>query len=168
MAYMAIFIDDPDFLSGRLDWAVLQNGWSSLYCRLDILERDLTWFRNARFKIIEINCSDWDNPSTIHKCLKKELSFPDYYGNNLDAMNDCLSDLEISGEGLIVVLKRFDLVDKEIGQKIVGIFANNSRRHILFGRKLILLIQVSSRNFSLLEVGGTPVFWNGSEFFISN
>jgi RNAse (barnase) inhibitor barstar len=164
---MAVFIDDPNFLNDRLDWVILQNGWSSLYCNHGILEADLTWFRSAEFKIIEVNCSDWHNPGSIHRSLKRELSFPDYYGNNLSALNDCLSDMEISGEGLVVVLRDFDMAAQEICQKIADIFANNSRRHILFGRKLILLIQVSSRDFSLATVGDCVVLWNRSEFFIS-
>jgi hypothetical protein len=56
---------------------------------------------------------------------------------------------------------------EEIRQKTADIFANNSRRHILFGRKLILLIQVSNRGFNLATVGSCPVLRNGSEFFIS-
>ena len=164
---MAIFIEDSHYLNGRLDWAILQNGWSSLYCREDVLEKDLKWFRESDFKIIEINCSDWTNLNSIHRSLSKELSFPDYYGNNLDALNDCLSDVEIPGEGLVVVLKHFDIVQREIGLNIADIFANNSRRHILFGRKLILLIQVSSRTFEMSNVGGTPIMWNGAEFFIT-
>jgi len=111
---MAVFIDDPNFLNDRLDWAILQNGWSSLYCNHGILEADLTWFRSAEFKIIEVHCSDWHNTGSIHRSLKRELSFPDYYGNNLSALNDCLSDMEISGEGLVVVLQDFDMAAQEI------------------------------------------------------
>ena len=29
----------------------------------------------------------------LHKTLAKELGFPDYYGSNLDALYDCLTDL---------------------------------------------------------------------------
>ena len=28
-----------------------------------------------------------------HSYLKKKLAFPDYYGNNLDALYDCLTDI---------------------------------------------------------------------------
>jgi RNAse (barnase) inhibitor barstar len=164
---MAIFIEDSHFLNGRLDWAILQNGWSCLYCSEDILEKDLDWFGKSDFKVIEIDCSDWTNSNSIHRSLSKRLSFPDYYGNNLDALNDCLSEVDIPGEGLIVVFKHFDVVQKAIGQSIADIFANNSRRHILFGRKLILLLQVSDRTFKMSNVGGSPILWNGTEFFIT-
>ena len=30
----------------------------------------------------------------VHTLLKKELELPDYYGRNLDALYDCLTDLQ--------------------------------------------------------------------------
>jgi RNAse (barnase) inhibitor barstar len=162
---MAIFIEDSHFLNGRLDWEILQNGWSSLYCSAAILESDLNWFRKSDFMIIEIDCSNWTNLNSMHRSLSTAFSFPDYYGNNLDSLNDCLSDVEIPDEGLIVVFKHFEIVQRDVGVKIADIFANNSRRHILFGRKLILLIQVSSRDFEMPNVGGSPILWNSAEFF---
>lgn len=30
----------------------------------------------------------------VHDYLKKMLEFPEYYGKNLDALHDCLTDLE--------------------------------------------------------------------------
>lgn len=33
------------------------------------------------------------NRRGLHKYLKRALGFPDYYGNNLDALHDCLTDL---------------------------------------------------------------------------
>ena len=32
--------------------------------------------------------------SQVHDYLKEMLDFPEYYGNNLDALHDCLTDLE--------------------------------------------------------------------------
>ena len=30
----------------------------------------------------------------VHEYLKETLDFPEYYGKNLDALHDCLTDLE--------------------------------------------------------------------------
>jgi ribonuclease inhibitor len=32
--------------------------------------------------------------SSVHTYLKEMLDFPEYYGNNFDALYDCLTDLE--------------------------------------------------------------------------
>lgn len=43
-----------------------------------------------------------NNREEAHEELKTSLNFPDYYGKNLDALNDCLS--EIVSEHLIYIL----------------------------------------------------------------
>ena len=34
-----------------------------------------------------------DEKTSAHEYLKRIFSFPDYYGNNLDALYDCLSEM---------------------------------------------------------------------------
>ena len=34
-----------------------------------------------------------DSREALHAALKEQLSLPDWYGNNLDALHDCLTDL---------------------------------------------------------------------------
>ena len=46
-----------------------------------------------------------------HNYLKKQLNFPDYYGENLDALYDCLT--EICDE-IQIVLKNTYLIDQDI------------------------------------------------------
>ncbi len=61
--------------------------------------------------------------SEIHEIIKEAFDFPDYYGKNLDALWDCLTDL--SGEvihveihGMSVIRERFDTTAEEL----IGIF----------------------------------------------
>ena len=49
------------------------------------------------------------NPAAIQEYLTEALSFPDYYGKNLDALYDCLT--EISCE---IELVNASFVDKDI------------------------------------------------------
>lgn len=44
-------------------------------------------------KHITIDCTGITEPSQLHAALANKLSFPDWYGNNLDALFDCLSDI---------------------------------------------------------------------------
>ena len=46
----------------------------------------------------------------IHSLFAKELSFPEWYGNNLDALRDCLTD--VSDEVVITVVNRDALFEK--------------------------------------------------------
>ena len=42
-------------------------------------------------KQITVNCTTIQSLQELHGLLKKELSFPDWYGSNLDALHDCLT-----------------------------------------------------------------------------
>ena len=43
--------------------------------------------------IVKIDLNGITGRADLHALLKEKLSFPEYYGNNLDALADCLSDL---------------------------------------------------------------------------
>lgn len=48
-----------------------------------------------------------------HKHLKKRLHLPDYYGNNLDALCDCLTELETPSE---ITLRYAGHMRKHLGE----------------------------------------------------
>ena len=43
--------------------------------------------------IVQLSAAAWDTPEKAHAALADALAFPDYYGHNLDALHDCLTDL---------------------------------------------------------------------------
>lgn len=58
---------------------------------------------------VYINGSEFDTPEEVHEFLAEELDFPDYYGKNLSALYDVLTDLS---EDTRIVLNLSD-VDEE-------------------------------------------------------
>ncbi len=56
-----------------------------------------------------------------HRHLRRRLRLPDYYGNNLDALYDCLGDV---GEPTEIVLKhaaRLDRIPDDYGKRLVAV-----------------------------------------------
>lgn len=43
---------------------------------------------------IIVDEANFSSTAEVHSFLAAELEFPDYYGANLDALNDCLQDLD--------------------------------------------------------------------------
>lgn len=148
----------------RLDFRILQNGWTSLYWKMEILEKDLSWFAAEQYSITDFNCRNWRNESQMHQEIKDGLLFPDYYGGNCAALNDCLSDLEIPEPGQIIVFRHFDSLEHKRAHILLDTFATNARRQMLFGKRLILLTQVSDPDYQMEPIGGTPVTWNPAEW----
>lgn len=72
---------------------------------------------NIRYVFVDGNLCD-----TIEKCyttLKQQLSLPAYFGNNLDALEEVLSDLEWIHEKKIklIILNSSALLVKDISKK---------------------------------------------------
>lgn len=44
-------------------------------------------------RVIELDGRHMDTRAALHRRLKEALSLPEYYGNNLDALHDCLGEM---------------------------------------------------------------------------
>ncbi len=44
---------------------------------------------------IVIDCAPVTGPESLHEALKVALDLPEYYGKNLDALFDCLTDIDL-------------------------------------------------------------------------
>ena len=60
----------------------------------------------------------------VHDYLKEMLEFPEYYGNNLDALHDCLTDLEN-----IEITITLPEEDGAIFQKVLRVFKGADREN---------------------------------------
>jgi RNAse (barnase) inhibitor barstar len=159
---MAVFNENGD-LWQRLDWLILKNGWVSIYCKNEILEKDIDWFKNEKYSIVIFDCLSWENESEMHRQFKKNFNFPEYYGENLDALSDCLSYIEIYQTGKVIVFKKFDKINHSLQFHLLDIFADCARKQLLFGNRFLILVQVVNPNFEIKSIGATPLIWNSNE-----
>ena len=74
-------------------------------------------------KDITIDCLGFVPRSDLHRAFADALAFPDHYGNNLDALHDCLTD--ISEETRIRLLNWMD------AEQRLGNYARSAKRAIL-------------------------------------
>ena len=56
-------------------------------------------------KEITIDCVGIETAQCLHKKLKEALGFPEFYGHNLDALHDCLTEIS---EDTKLTLEHFD------------------------------------------------------------
>lgn len=64
--------------------------------------------------------------SSFFEQISKAMNFPDYFGNNLDAFDEMMSDLEwIDEKNIILIITNYDNLlseDKELLSAVNGIF----------------------------------------------
>lgn len=63
-------------------------------------------------KQIIIDCAAIHDRAELHDALKEALELPEWYGRNLDALHDCLTELTEETE---LTLKNWQLLDDILG-----------------------------------------------------
>ena len=58
-------------------------------------------------KLNGADIADWN---TFHDVFSKEFNFPDYYGRNMNAWIDCMSDLESNGQIISILIENVTIL----------------------------------------------------------
>ena len=164
--------------SHELDYRLCANGPVTLYHRRDLLLDDVDWLIRAGYQVELFQCVTWTNEDGMHSDLRQRMSFPSYYGNNFDALNDCLTDLvehdygwRSDATGLVLVFEGLDNFANSsfhAAQTLLDIVARRARGALVFGERLMCLVQSDHPNIEFAPVGASPVDWNQAEFLDSN
>ena len=72
--------------------------------------------------MIRLDANKLQTKTDAHPYLKEMLSFPDYYGKNLDALYDCLCEIGIETQ---IVLVNSSEVSKDVIDTFVDASAEN-------------------------------------------
>jgi hypothetical protein len=126
------------------------------------------------YVVINLDPSSWRSVSDLHRDVASAFEFPSYYGQNLDALNDCLSDVGLfeygaheSGAGTLLVvrgLESFVSLDRRSAEAFADIFANQARIVALIGHRMLLLVQTNDPDLRLPKVGACQITWNPAEW----
>lgn len=174
---MAAF--DPEAeLTHPVDYRLMANSFVTLFWRTDGLERTAESLVAMSYDVVRVNATPWLSEEDLHRDIAAALHFPDHYGKNLDALNDCLSDVAVQeygtspeATGLAVVITGYDkfaAVEPRTAHTVLDIFAGQARSAALFGHRMMCLVQSDDPGISFAPVGATPVMWNDAEWLDSS
>ena len=65
--------------------------------------------------VLDAECMQTEEEA--HKYLRKQLHFPEYYGENLDALYDCLTDME----DVAIIFRNFDKMNGSYAVRILRV-----------------------------------------------
>ena len=84
----------------------------------------------SRYRKVTLRERELTSPEETHDLLAQELEFPDHYGANLDALEDCLGDVS---EPTRIVIKRSRSDPKSWFDGFVQVIVESAQRSCFLG-----------------------------------
>ncbi|MFD9100551.1 barstar family protein [Streptomyces virginiae] len=155
------------------------NTFVTLFWRRRLLDQAVQRLEDRDFRIVRLAAGRWGTEEDMHRAIAAALRFPDYYGHNLDALNDCLGDVagygpyddSPEGAGLVLAFTdydRFAAACPRASQTVLDIIADRARHAAVFQRRLICLVHSNDPDIRFEPVGAMPVMWNSDEWMDSS
>lgn len=107
---------------------------------------DNSWFEQADYKVFLFDAEKWTTIDVMYSDMQEVFGFPAYFGRNLDALVDCLRDLD--PKHTLISIKNYDAwvkTNRIIAQTILDIFAAHSYETLIHGRRFIVNIHTNER-----------------------
>jgi RNAse (barnase) inhibitor barstar len=154
-----------------LESRLLQNGCVVLYHNPFLMEEHSGLLVASGWAFKEIYVGAHGTQDELYDQVAGSLSFPNYFGRNLDALRDCMSDLDFSETPRLALgLIRFHALahrDPAFAHAVLDIFAEMERGCLMTGKRVMFMVQSDDPNLHFPEVGATPVLWNFEEWLDS-
>lgn len=158
------------------DFALVRSGGVALYLDPAVLGEAEAQLDTLGYDRVRVDAGRW-NEVTMHDAVSAALDFPSYYGRDLGALADCLTDVahgdygwDAARTGLAVIVANFGAFSRrqpDLAVELADLFTGATRYGLAFGHRLIWLLHVDSRHFQLGPVGGFAIPWNGREWLES-
>lgn len=174
---MAIF---PEYEQNALDFVVLREGGITKYLRHAYLTEDIAWLEQAGYKVVRLACEEWSSEHDMHMSLFSALSFPDYYGMNMNALDEVITEIDVPQiGGIVLVLLSYDqfangpgrLLEESqycLAQVFLDILSRASHEFLLTGRRFLTIVQSSDPWLDFPKLGGHAPGWNSREWLNRN
>jgi hypothetical protein len=155
------------------DYDLLVDGFVHLFHRPDVLDDTVALLEGLGYDVVRVAAVAWTGEGDLHRDLAAALDFPAHYGNDLDALDDCLGDVVAydyatsrDATGFALVLTGYDHFAARqpvVAHTMLDIFATRARSGALIGHRMICLVQSDDPQLSLDPVGAQPVRWSHAD-----
>jgi len=143
----------------------MQDSFVSLFREDDFLEATTSWLGEQGYQVVTFDAGSWVDEADLHRDVAGKLSFPDSYGGNPGALDDCLWDvaagdygLDPDAAGLVLVIERYDLFAAHHLRPatiLLDIFAGEARSAALYGHRMLCLVRTDLPESQFPPLGAT-------------
>jgi hypothetical protein len=155
-----------------VDYRLMAEGFVTKFWDSNLLGEKLQWLIHHGYHVVEVDTGPCETTVSMLDALAEALHFPGYFGRNLDALNDCLRHVAAgchgapSSTGLVLVLHHYETFvarDPRAAGIVLDIIADRSRGALLFGHRMMCLVQTDDPGLDLPPVGTTDISWSEEE-----
>jgi hypothetical protein len=151
-------------------YKLLQNGAITVYSKKEYLIEDVNWLKANNYDIFQFDAAVWKNGEDFIMEMVSKLNLTGCHAANFDALNDGLAEIESKNNGTVLLFEHFDKFVNKILPRvcfdILDILELKSRNLLLFGQRLIVLIQTNDQNFQVNSLGSRSTCLNERERII--
>lgn len=147
----------------REDWAVLQNGFVTMFWQRDRFEATRSGRTADGYLVVGLDADPWQLTTDMFDAFSAALDFPDYFGRNHNALVDCLRDVvafdygsDATSTGTVIALSRFDAFaarEPATAWVLLDISADAARSAIVLGHRFIGVLQSDDPAIAFDPVG---------------
>lgn len=171
---MVVFNDDAR-ATDREDFLLLHYGHLHLFRNAWALSRLVTDLAGLGYEIVEVDAASCDGADSLRDAVIGAIDdWPRDYGRgSWPGFNDGLMDCLLTAERRLVVLVLNGL-DQARAQDdasvlvLLDLLASIARWHLLFGRRLICLIETDDTELDIGALGGERLGWSRHEFRLAH
>jgi hypothetical protein len=166
------YTDGGGQLRERLDWSMLNFGPVALFRKAEVVRRVVGWLEEHGYRVGQAECGECTTKEELLWAIGAALGFTRWDRPNLDGFNDDCHHLAAPDEGgQTVVLWGFDRAAARLPREakyVLDALAWASWNNLLYGRRLICMVQSDDPHIQLGTVGGREPWWNRWEWFIAD
>ncbi|MCE9580349.1 MAG: hypothetical protein K8W52_44940 [Deltaproteobacteria bacterium] len=167
---MAAFTDDD---RGALDFELLRDGATTLYRRRTRFEAAIDALAALGYVVHRIDAATREE---FERGMTRALDFEGQFGyapwtGSLDALVDAFRGVAFAGRGVVFAFLRLDAlhaVEPALARGTLDILEGASRDYLLYGLRLIGLVQTDDPDLDLGALGGRGAQWNRSEWLAAD
>ncbi|MAX35830.1 barstar family protein [Gimesia sp.] len=151
----------------ELDYQILADGPVTKYYSIELLDQHQNWFSEHGYQIYCFDAKTWYSRDNFYSDIHDGFEFPEYFGRNWDAFNDCISDMVSENGKVLVVIKNFDRWHQEdlsSAMLFLNYMVHQTYQFLLEGKRWITLIQSNTPSLDVSDAGAMPVYWNRKEW----
>lgn len=167
---MVVFNDDVQGTHPE-DYQLLHCGHLHLFRHSWALSRLVTDLAGLGYDVVEVDTASCDGADSLRDAVIGAIDdWPSDYGRgSWPGFNDGLMDYLLTAQRqlVVLVLKGLDQArghDDACVLTLLDLLASIARWHLLFGRRLICLIETDDTELDIGELGGERPAWNRHEF----